>query len=242
MKAGLLMPVAAWLLGYGAGALVPGAAAQDAPPPPAASDSPARMDPPERQTPRPIRDSIERAIDEVLPKYESPCSGAERQGVPCFPTSIEAEGPRFSVAEALRRYRAGGGPAESAAITPADMQRQMSGAPLSASGGGSLDPVCTAKSLIRWITGKPSTFYLYRLSDGREARPVLTDRKLDTAIHASNPDARYELVGQFSSECEAIAAWRGALRKAVAPPPAQRSDELTIEGKRPAPEVNPPPP
>jgi hypothetical protein len=67
-------------------------------------------------------------------------------------------------------------------------------------------------------TGK---FYLYRLSDGREDRPVLTDRKIDLAVHASNPQARYEYLGEFSGECEAIAAWRKALREAVAPPPVQ---------------------
>jgi hypothetical protein len=237
------MPMAVWLLGCGAASLVPGAAGQNAPPPPTTSDSPTRRDPPARRKARPIHDSIERAIDEVLRKYEHPCSVAARRGVPCFPTSVEVEGPRFSVAEALRRHHAGGGPAESAPITPADTQRQMSGAPLSASGGASLDPVCAAKSLIRRITGQPSTFYLYRLSDGREARPVLTDRKLDPAVHASNPDARYEFLGQFSGECEAIAAWRRALREAVYPPAADQND-LTIGGKRPAPapEVGPPPP
>jgi hypothetical protein len=195
-------------------------------------------------THHPIDDSIERAIDEVLRKYEDPCAVATRRHVPCFPTSIEAEGPRFSVAEALRHYRAGSSPAEHAPITPADMQKGLTGAPLSASGGVPFDPVCTAKALIRRITGKPSTFYLYKLTDGRDARPLLTDRKIDTSIHASNPEARYEYLGQFSGECEAIAAWRGALREAVSPPSADPSDEARSDRMRPAsaPEVGPPPP
>jgi hypothetical protein len=233
--------VAVELLAWGA-ALAPAMAAQDAPPPSTTPDSPTHNDPPARRKPRPIHDSIDSAIDEVMSKYENPCSADQRRGVPCFPTSIETEGPHFSVAEALRRYRAEGSPAESAPITPSDMQRQMSGAPLSASGGVSMDPVCTARSLIRRINGKASTFYLYSLSDGREARPVLTDRKLEPAVYASNPEARYEFLGRFSDECAAIAAWRRELRKAVAPPPAEPGDEATTEDHRPAPPPAPGPP
>jgi len=244
VRAGLRLAVAAWLLGCGAAALVSSAAGQDAPPPSVGRESAAQGSPAAQGMLHPIDDSIEGAIDEVLSKYEDPCSVATRRRVPCFPTSIEAEGPRFSVAEGLRHYRAGSGPAEHAPITPADMQRDLTGAPLSASGGVPFDPVCTVKSLIRRIAGKASTFYLYKLTDGREVQPLLTDRKIDTSVHASNPEARYEYLGQFSGECDAIAAWRSALRKAVSPPAADPTDETVSDQKRPAPapEVGPPPP
>lgn len=216
------------------------------PEPAATSGAGARRDRPARTRPTPVRDAIERAVDEVMKKHEDPCAYANRQGVPCFPTGIEVEGPRFSVAEAMRRYRADRDRAAHAPITAAEMRGQMSGAPQSASGGASFDPVCTTKSLIRRVTGKPNTYYLYRLSDGRQERPLLTDRRLDPRVTAENPQVRYEFLGEFSGECEAVAAWRKELREAVAPPPVEEGapppapaspppleDEITIRDSRP---------
>jgi hypothetical protein len=108
-----------------------------------------------------------------------------------------------------------------------------------------MDPVCTVKSLIRRISGN-GKLYLYRLSDGRGVeRPVLTDRRIEPSVYASNPEARYEYLGEYSGECEAIAAWRKALREAVAPGPVEDAgqaapapappadDEVTVEDKPP---------
>jgi hypothetical protein len=234
--------------------LAPAAPAQEAgpgssgPEPAATSGPAARRDRPARTRRTPVRDAIERAVDEVMKKHEDPCAYANRQGVPCFPTGIEVEGPRFSVAEAMRRYRADRARAANAPITAAEMRGQMSGAPQSASGGVSFDPVCTTKSLIRRVTGQPNTYYLYRLSDGRQERPLLTDRRLDPRVTAENPEVRYEFLGEFSGECEAVAAWRKELREAVAPPPVEEAppppppapaspppleDEITVEDSRP---------
>ncbi|HEX9188705.1 MAG TPA: hypothetical protein VGB87_16615 [Vicinamibacteria bacterium] len=181
----------------------------------------------------PIRDSVERAIDAVVLKHLQPCRRAREQGVPCFPTSVEEEGPRFSVAEALRRYRGKGSPAPGPP-TVAEIQSQMSGAPQSASGGVGFDPGCTAKKLFGKLRG--TTFYLYRTWDARGERPMLTDRPLDPTRYAANVGFQYELLGKFSGECEAVAAWRAALRRATEPPP------LEAEDWREPPEAEAPPP
>jgi len=165
---------------------------------------------------RPIRDSIDRVLDAVVLARLKPCDVALKQGVPCFPVSVEQEGPRFSVAEALRRYRGTGSPAPGPP-TVAEIQGQMSGAPQSASGGVGFDPVCAVKSLFGKKAG--TTFYLYRTWDARGERPLLTDHPLDPKAYAANPSFRYEFLGKFDGECAAVAAWRQALRMATEPKP-----------------------
>ena len=229
------------------------AAARAAEDPPAAATAvaatdgrPARLPVPRRRR-RPIAEAVEKAVDDVMRRHYDPCAAAKARGVPCFPSSVDREGPRYSVADAMRKYRPDGRRAEGAPITATDMRGQMSGAPASDSGGVSMDPVCTVKSLIRRISGN-GRLYLYRLTDGHGVvRPVLTDRKIEPAVYASNPDARYEYMGDFTGECEAFAAWRKALREAVAaekekegaatppaaPPPPPVDDEIRVEDEPP---------
>ena len=164
-------------------------------------------------TPRPIHDSAERQVEAVVRAHLNPCAVARTQGVPCFPVSIEREGPRFSVEEALRSYRPDGRPAPGVP-TGSEIQQQMSGAARSASGGVSTDPTCAVKSLVRLFNGRPNTFFLYRTRDANGGEePLLTDHKLDPT--ASVPS---ELVGEFKGECEAIAAWRRSLRRSMEQP------------------------
>ncbi|HSD27095.1 MAG TPA: hypothetical protein VLL75_07295 [Vicinamibacteria bacterium] len=188
----------------------PGAAPARDPAPPEGKRRAARR--------RPIQDSIDRIVESVVVSHMKPCEVAQQQGVPCFPVSVEQEGPRFSVAEALRRYRATGRPAPGVP-TVAEIQDQMSGAPQSASGGVGFDPVCTAKNLVKKLSGRATTFYLYRMWDERGERPLLTDREIDPKAYAANPAVRYEYLGEFDGECAAVAAWRQALRKATEPKP-----------------------
>ncbi len=194
-----------------------------APGPQPSTRKPAAKDPPasarRAARGRPIHDSIDRVIDAVVDAHMQPCDVARQQGVPCFPVSVEQEGPRFSVAEALRHYRATGGPAPGVP-TRSEIQGQMSGAPQSASGGVGFDLVCTAKNLVKKLSGGGGPFYLYRMWDQRgEERPLLTDHEIDPKTFAANPSARYEFIGKYGGECEAVAAWRQALRKAVEPKP-----------------------
>lgn len=189
----------------------PGVRAQDPAPSPRSSPAPRR---------RPIRDSIDRVVDAVVLARLKPCSRADRLGVPCFPVTVEQEGPRFSVAEALRRYRANGSPSPSRPPTVAETQGHLSGAPQSAFGTfGSFDPVCTTKNLLKKLSGKNTTFHLYRIWDARGERPLLTDQPLDPKAYAANVDFHYEYLGKFDGECEAVAAWRKALREATEPKP-----------------------
>jgi hypothetical protein len=167
---------------------------------------------------RPIRDSIDRAVEAVVLAHVKPCGRAIREGLPCFPVSVEEEGPRFSVAEALRRYRATGRPAPGVP-TVAEIQGQMSGAPQSASGGVGFDPVCTTKNLVKKLSGRSATYHLYRTWDARGERPMLTDRKLDPEEYAARTDFHYEYLGEYDGECAAVAAWRQALRRAREPKP-----------------------
>jgi len=184
------------------------AAAQD--PAPASTRAPARRR-------RPIHDSIDRVLDAVVLAHMKPCDVAQQRGVPCFPVSVEQEGPRFSVAEALRRYRGTGSPAPGPP-TVAEIQGQMSGQPLSDRLTlGSFDPVCTAKKLFGKKAG--TTFHLYRTWDARGERPLLTEQLLDPKAYALNPDSHFEYLGKYDGECEAVAAWREALRKATEPKP-----------------------
>ena len=79
--------------------------------------------------------------------------------VPCFPVDVEQEGPRFSVAEALRRYRGTGAPAPGVP-TVAETQRQLSGAPLYGLGRRRFRSVCTTKNLVKKLSGKNTRFHL----------------------------------------------------------------------------------
>jgi hypothetical protein len=104
----------------------------------------------------------------------------------------------------------------------------MSGAPQSASGGVGFDPVCTAKNLVKKLSGRNTTFHLYRMWDERGERPLLTDRKLDPNAYAANLAVRYEYMGEFDGECAAVAAWRQALRESTEPkPPPDGGDGAT---------------
>jgi hypothetical protein len=160
-----------------------------------------------------------------------PCDVAQHRGVPCFPVSVEQEGPRFSVAEALRRYRSDGRPAPGVP-TVKEIQGQMSGAPQSSFGSVGFDPVCTTKNLVKKLSGGTTKFHLYRMIDERGERPLLTDRKLDPQAYSVNLAAQYDYLGEFDGECAAVAAWRKALREATAPRPLP-DDWDEVDGELP---------
>ena len=126
----------------------------------------------------------------------------------------------------IRRYRPDGSPSPSRPPTVAEMAPYMSGAPQSAVGGvGVGDPVCAVKSLWKKLKGRGGPYFLYRTWDDRGERPLLTDRPVDPEDYLSNPHFHYEFLGEFQTECKAIAAWRTALRDAVA-----RDEEAVEEG------------
>jgi hypothetical protein len=196
-------------------------------PKPSATPSPTPKPSPRPRPARPITLSIDDAVAVVLNADEHPCERAKREGVPCFPVIVETEGPRFSVAEALRRFRPiGGKPAPGGPPTNAEMQQQLTGMtwPLA---GISFDPGCAMKSLSRSLRGNSNSFYLYRIQDSRGTRPLLLDHKLSREALDTRPEVR-ELLGEYHGECEALAAWRKELR-------AQRAAEQAADGESPSP-------
>jgi hypothetical protein len=178
-------------------------------------------------------DAVDRAIEDVLDAHERPCIEAQQEGIPCFPVAVEGEGPRFSVAEALRRFRPSGR-APGGAPTNAEMQEQLAGGHIPPAGTVSFDPGCTMKTLVRIVKGSGNTFYLYRLRDPSGERPLLTDRRLSRDALAAMPQVQ-ELLGTFHGECAAIAAWRKALREQASPQEADPVPPRPSVGPSPSP-------
>ncbi len=79
------------------------------------------------------------------------------------------------------------------------------------------DPFCDVPSLVRQITGRTNTYYLYRIRDERGEHPLLTDRQLDPSTFHPRPGVSYEYLGKYTGQCDATAAWRKALRETRAP-------------------------
>lgn len=198
-----------------------------------AQDAPASSATTGRSRRRPIRDNIERHVERVLKSHERPCPPNAEEGgapIPCFPVTLEVEGPRFSVIDALRRFRIDSHDQRPTPGVPTNAElRGQLGAPDVK--GFSFDPVCAVKSIARAFKGGPSTFYLYRFRDKDGERPLLRESKLDPEAYAARPDIHYEFLGQFDGECEAIAAWRKALRETRAAAEGRRS-LLTDEPRR----------
>jgi hypothetical protein len=170
---------------------------------------------PTRLSPTPIADSIEPAVGRFVSRHPSPCALADPD-VPCFPVSIEVQGRQYSVVESLRNLELDNRPSPNRPPTTAEMAPYRAGAPLSSSGGVAIDPVCAVKALFKKIGGRSRTYYLYRVRDQAGERAVLRDRPLETSTYDGVPGVEYEPLGRFGDECEAIKAYRKALRAARA--------------------------
>ena len=139
--------------------------------------------------------------------YARPCTRAESEGVPCFPVSVEKQGPTVSVADAFRTWKAD----TSKGAVPSNMPVTPYGTPV---GGVSFDPVCTGKSLLKALKGKNNTYYLYRVFDQSGEHAIMRDRPFEPGGHLAEVAFGYELIGKIHGECDAVAAWRKANREA----------------------------
>ena len=210
---------------------------------------------PARRRRRPVSESVEKAVDEVMQRHYDPCAAAAQKGVPCFPSRVDVVGPRFSVAEAMRKYRPDGRRAEGAPITASDMQRadgwraalrERRGVGRPGLHGQVADPPHERHGQVlplQPLGRAPAAAGAHR----SQARPRRLRQQSTGALRVPR---------EFSGECEAIAAWRKELREDVAPPPGESSDqgaarapapppaedEITIEERRPPPGTGPPPP
>jgi len=160
---------------------------------------------------RPIAESVDRAVDELILKHFSSCGRSEGEDVPCFPVSVERKW-QYSVAGSLEHLEFDSRPTPGRPPTVAEMSGARPG-PLSASGSVSFDPVCKGRQLLKAITGRSRTYYLYRVWDENGEHAVLRDQPMAAAEWSGRPAFQYVELGSFGDECEAIAAWRKALRE-----------------------------
>lgn len=174
---------------------------------------------------RPIAESIDGVVETFIREH-TPC-GLAGEGVPCFPTAIELEAPQYSVRESLRDLQGDGPSVPPTAPTHGEII-QAGANPRSAAGnvGGGADMGCKAKQLFRKIMGKSRTYYVYRVWDSTGERGILQEEPLDPAKFASAPEFRYELVGRFGDDCEALKVYRtighGLRMQQAELPPAPR--------------------
>jgi hypothetical protein len=159
--------------------------------------------------PGPIARSVDPAVDELIRAHFSTCG--KDAGVPCFPVTVERKW-QYSVADSLHHLEFDSSPSPSRPPTTAEMGEARPG-PLSASGSVGFDPVCKGRQLLKAVTGKGRTYYLYRVWDADGEEPILRDRPLDADDFGRAPRFHYVALGQFNDECEALAAWRQALRE-----------------------------
>lgn len=172
---------------------------------------------------RPIAESVDRAVDELIRRHFSSCGRAEGGGVPCFPVSIEREW-QYSVAHSLEHLEFDDAPAPGRPPTASEMSGARPG-PLSASGGASFDPVCKGRQILKAITGRGRTFYLYRVWDQDGEHAILRDQPMAASAWSGAPRVHYVELGSFGDECQAIAAWREALRETRARRGAGTADD-----------------
>jgi hypothetical protein len=157
--------------------------------------------------------SVQHAVDQL--DWTSPCQAAEREGVPCFPTRVETSRDRYSVAESLRHIALDGPRPDGPPTVPEMLSRSQWNAP----GRGTVpfvafDPVCGARSVAKWFKRKNDTYYVYRIVDAFGPRAAMYEKPIDPETYAHAPAVSYELIGKYNGECDALAAYRLALRRA----------------------------
>lgn len=170
-----------------------GALAQE----PAPSSSPA--------PPRPILNAIDPAVEKWWRETREPCDKPINKGVPCFAVEVHAEGPTVSVRDSLWNLGTSRKPAERRPPTVEEMAPMRPGPKSTVAGVGmTLDPVCAAKAAWKAVKGRNDKYFLYRLRDAKGERVVMRDAKLDATAYQGSA----EFLGEFTGECEAIAAFR----------------------------------
>jgi hypothetical protein len=160
--------------------------------------------PPTTQTPRPLAQAIDPAVDKWWSEAREPCRVPIKLGVPCFPVEVHAEGPSVSVRDSLWNLGPNGKPSEHRPPTTQEMQAVRPGPKSVPVPLVSFDPICAAKHALKAAKGKNDTYYLYRLRDASGEHVVLRDQKLEAKAYQGSA----EFLGQFDGECAAIAAFR----------------------------------
>jgi hypothetical protein len=166
-------------------------------PSPSPSPSPAAS-----PSPRTIRDSVEVVVERAEAERKDPCLKARREGVPCFPSETQMNGPTASVREGLGLPGPDKKPVPRSAPTVDEMTPYRPHVtPPAAS--VSFDPGCVGKSILKGLKGKNDTYYVYRIRDVHGERVALYDHRID----ATKFQGDVALVGEFHGECAALAAY-----------------------------------
>jgi hypothetical protein len=165
---------------------------------------------------RPIAESVDPAVDTYIRERMGPCRTSKNEaGVPCFPVSVERKW-QYSVADSLAHLEFDEQQSPGRPPTLDEMKGYRPG-PLSAYGNlVTLDPVCKTRQLFKMIKGTSRTYYLYRTWDASGEHVTMRDRPIEAETFDAAPRFRYVPLGSFTDECEAVAAWRKALRETAA--------------------------
>jgi hypothetical protein len=194
--------------------------------------------------PRPISESVGPAVDAFIRERMGPCRTSKGEdGVPCFPVTVERKW-QYSVADSLAHLEFNQRTSPSRPPT-LDEMKDYRPRPLSAYGNFvTFDPVCKTRQLFKMISGASRTYYLYRMWDASGEHVTLRDRPLEAETFDAIPGLRYVPLGSFKDECEAVAAWRKALRETVARREAAAEAASGASGSGDAPGSSPsePPP
>jgi hypothetical protein len=209
--------------------------------PPGPDSSPPNV--PEAQTPAPPNDeptsrsesefqrSIERAVNRVLAEAADPCGKARREGTPCFPTSVDREGPTVSVAGDLEKW------SPLAQGRDQSLFRSIDREGLPPTPGMGFDPVCAGKLLFRLARGKNSTYYLYRVWDERGERAVLSETEKPPEKGPANPARGFVFLRKITGQCEALAAYNAlnvTIHQKNKPKPGPAGPTPATRGRAPA--------
>ena len=180
--------------------------------------------------------SVKRAVDALA--WKPPCQAAEHDGVPCFPSDVEKAEDRYSVAESLKHIALDGPRPDGPPTGPEMLGRLQGNAP----GRATLpmvafDPGCAARSLAKWFKGKNDTYYVYRIVDAFGPRAAMYEKPIAPETYARAPAVSYELLGEYKGECDALAAYRRALRGVTVTaegPPLAGPTPPSAFGRRPS--------
>jgi hypothetical protein len=166
--------------------------------------------------PRPLAESVDPAVDAFIRAQMGPCrTSKSKDGVPCFPVTVERKW-QYSVADSLEHLEFNERQSPSRPPTLDEMKEYRPGAQSAYGNLVTLDPVCKTRQLFKMIKGTSRTYYLYRTWGAGGENVTLRDQPFEAETFDAVPGFRFVPLGSFKDECEAVAAWRKALRETVA--------------------------
>jgi hypothetical protein len=153
---------------------------------------------------------VERVIERIEKERKDPCRAAVTDGRPCFPVETVIRGPEISVRQGLEEAVAD--PQKESPDRPptaSELAPYLSGYMGPMATLVKFDPGCVGKSVLKRLRGKNDVYFLYRLRDVKGRRVELYDHRLDP----THFQGEMEFLGEFTNECDALAAWNREVRR-----------------------------